>query len=132
MNISVSTVQNEKEILMAPTTYRNFIAGERVASSSGNTIEVRNPADTDEVLGLVPASAVEDVRDAISAARDAFPKWAGLTGPERGNILYRAANLMETQTDEWAAELTSEEGKTLAESQREVVRSVNLLRYFAG
>jgi aldehyde dehydrogenase (NAD+) len=115
-----------------PQEYRNFIAGEHVPSSSSDTIEVRNPANTDEVIGLVPAATVDDARAAIGAARDAFPKWAGLTGPERGKVLYRAANILEGQTDAWAAELTREEGKTKLESQREVVRSVDLLRYFAG
>src|SRR3954462_1547199 len=115
-----------------PTTYRNFIAGEHAASSSGNTIEVRNPADTDEVIGLAPASTVGDAQAAIAAAHDAFPKWAGLTGPERGKILYRAANILESQLDAWAIELTREEGKTKLESQREVIRSIDLLRYFAG
>jgi acyl-CoA reductase-like NAD-dependent aldehyde dehydrogenase len=115
-----------------PPTYRNFIAGEQAASSSGTTIEVRNPADTDEVIGLVPASTVDDAQAAIAAARDAFPKWAGLTGPERGKIFYRAANIMESQLDTWATELTREEGKTKLEAQREVVRSIDLLRYFAG
>jgi aldehyde dehydrogenase (NAD+) len=47
-------------------------------------------------------------------------------------VLHRAANLLEGQADEWAALLTREEGKTRLESQREVVRSVELLRYFAG
>jgi aldehyde dehydrogenase (NAD+) len=112
--------------------YRNFIGGEWVASSSGDTIAVRNPADTDEVLGNVPASTVEDVRAAVGAAREAFPKWAGLTAPERGRVLYRAANILEAQADEWTTALTREEGKTRLESQREIVRSVELLRYFAG
>src|SRR6187401_2257524 len=116
---------------MTPT-YRNFIAGEHAVSSSGTTIEVRIPADTDEVIGLVPASTVEDAQAAIAAARDAFPKWASLTGPERGKIFYRAANMIESQLDSWATELTREEGKTKLEAQREVVRSVDLLRYFAG
>ncbi|HJZ47021.1 MAG TPA: aldehyde dehydrogenase family protein [Roseiflexaceae bacterium] len=115
-----------------PQEYQNFINGERVASSSGATIEVRDPADTDEVIGLVPASNVADAQAAIAAARDAFPKWAGLTAPERGKIFYRAANILESQLDTWATELTREEGKTKLESQREVVRSVDLLRYFAG
>ena len=74
------------------TTFRNFIAGEFVPSASGATFEVRNPADTDEVLGLAPASTVRDVADAVAAAADAFPKWAGLPAPERGRVLHRAAN----------------------------------------
>ncbi|KPV53470.1 aldehyde dehydrogenase [Kouleothrix aurantiaca] len=115
-----------------PEQYRNFIGGEWVAASGGDWIDVRNPADTDDVPGSVPASTVADVQAAIAAARAAFPKWAGLTPPERGRVLYRAANLMESKTDEWASALTREEGKTRLESQREVVRSVELFRYFAG
>lgn len=115
-----------------PQEYRNFIGGEWVAGTGGDWIEVRNPADTDEVLGVVPASTTADAQAAIAAARDAFPKWAGLTPPERGRVLHRAANLLEAKTDEWATLLTSEEGKTRLEAQREVVRSVELLRYFAG
>jgi aldehyde dehydrogenase (NAD+) len=112
--------------------FYNLIGGQSVPSSSGATIEVRNPADTDDVLGSVPASTVKDVDDAIGAAAEVFSAWAGKTPPERGKILYRAANLMEADIDSWAADLTREEGKTLLESQREVVRSVDLLRYFAG
>ena len=115
-----------------PQEYRNFIAGEWTPSSSGDTLEVHNPADTDEVLGSVPASTVEDVRAAVGAARDVFPKWAGLTAPERGRVMHRAANLLEAQADEWTTALTREEGKTRLESQREIIRSVELLRYFAG
>ncbi len=115
-----------------PQEYRNFIAGEWAASSSGNSIEVRNPADTDEVLGTVPASTIADAQAAIGAARDAQAKWAELPAPERGRIMHRAANLLETRVDAWAAELTREEGKTRAESKAEVVRSVELFRYFGG
>ncbi len=112
--------------------YRNFIGGEWAASASDGWAEVRNPADVDDVLGRVPASTVADVQAAIGAARAAFGGWAGLTAPVRGRVLHRAANLLEAQADEWAALLTREEGKTRLESQREVVRSVELLRYFAG
>lgn len=112
--------------------YRNFIGGEWVASSSGDWSEVRNPADIDDVLGRVPASTVGDIATAIDVARAAFPAWAGLTGPERGRVLHRAANLLEGQVDAWTTALTREEGKTRLEAQREVVRSVELLRFFAG
>ncbi|MBK9712024.1 MAG: aldehyde dehydrogenase family protein [Kouleothrix sp.] len=115
-----------------PQEYRNIIAGEQTESASGDWFEVRNPADTDDLVGLAPSSSAEDVRAAIGAARDAFPAWAGLTAPERGRVLHRAANLMETQAEQWAAELTREEGKTRGEALREVVRSVELLRFFAG
>lgn len=112
--------------------YYNQIGGEYVPSSSGDTTEIRNPANIDDVLGLVPSSTAEDVRAAVSAAHDAFEKWAGMTGPERGRILYKAANLLESRIDEWAEALTREEGKTRIEARNEVVRSVELFRYFAG
>lgn len=112
--------------------FHNIIGGEDVPSSSGDWIEVRNPADTDEVLGLVPASTTADVSAAIGAAHTAFGSWASTLGPDRGKILYRAANILESEADSWAADLTREEGKTRGESSREVTRSVDLLRYFAG
>lgn len=112
--------------------YRNFIGGEWVPASSGATTEIRNPADINEVLGIVPVSNLEDANAAIAAAREAFPAWAGLTAPERGRMLHRAANLLESQLDEWTVALTREEGKTRLESQREVIRSIELFRYFAG
>lgn len=56
--------------------YRNFIGGEWVAASGGDATEVRNPADTDDVLGSVPASTVADVQAAIGARR-AAPSAAG-------------------------------------------------------
>jgi aldehyde dehydrogenase (NAD+) len=114
------------------TAYTNIIAGQRTPASSGATIEVRNPADTDEVIGLAPASTVEDARAAIAAAKEAQPAWAAMSGPERGRVLHRAAALLEGRVDAWAAELTREEGKTRAEARGEVLRAVDLFRYFAG
>lgn len=116
---------------MTPTYY-NLIAGEDTPSSSGDTIEIRNPADTNDLLGIVQSSTVEDLRQAISAAASAFLPWAGLTAPERGRVLHKAANLMEQDANSWTEDLTREEGKTRLEASREVIRSVELLRYFAG
>jgi acyl-CoA reductase-like NAD-dependent aldehyde dehydrogenase len=115
-----------------PQTYHNFIGGEWLPSASGDMIEVRNPADTDDLRGSVPASTPADARMAIAAARAAQPAWAELPPPERGRVLHRAASLLEGVIDDWAADLTREEGKTRAESRGEVVRAVELLRYFAG
>jgi acyl-CoA reductase-like NAD-dependent aldehyde dehydrogenase len=114
------------------TTHTNIIGGEKVPASSGATLEVRNPADSDEVIGLAPASTVDDARAAIAAAREAQPRWAAMSGPDRGRVLQRAATLLEGRVDAWAAELTREEGKTRAEARGEVLRAVDLLRYFAG
>jgi len=113
-------------------TVHNFIGGEWVAPSTGDYSEVRNPADLDDVVGYAPKSASIDVDQAIAAAAAAYPSWSSRPAPERGRILHRAANLIETRIDEWAAELTREEGKTRIEARNEVVRAVELFRYFAG
>ena len=92
-------------------TYYNLIAGEETASSSGETIEIRNPADTNDLLGMVQSSTVEDVHQAISVAADAFSSWAGLIPAERGRVLHKAANMMEQEADSWTEDLTREEAK---------------------
>lgn len=114
------------------STYYNLINGEQTPSSSGDTIEIRNPADTNDLLGKVQSSTVEDVQQAIAAAATAFSPWAGLTPPERGRVLHKAANMLEQEAESWTEALTREEGKTRLEASREVTRSVELLRYFAG
>ena len=57
------------------TTYKNFIGGQWVDSRSSKFIENRNPANTDEVVGIFPASNQEDVNDAVAAATAAYEGW---------------------------------------------------------
>lgn len=111
--------------------FHNFIGGEWVPTS-GDTFEVRNPADTDEVVGLFPLATEDEVRAAVAAAEEAQPGWGTTPGPVRGEVLYRAAEIIRRRADELAADLTREEGKTLAESKGEVLRSADILDYFAG
>lgn len=112
--------------------YQNWIGGEHVAPSGGAYMDVRNPADTTILLGRAPASTPEDASQALAAARAALGNWAGMPAPERGRVMHRAANMLEQDADEWAAALSSEEGKTRLEARGEVIRAVELLRYNAG
>ncbi len=112
--------------------YKNFIGGEWVASISGETFPDINPANTDEIVGEFQNSTEEDARQAIESASAAQPAWANMPAPKRGEVLYRAANILETRADDVAREMTREEGKTLPEARAEVGRTVNILRYFAG
>ena len=111
---------------------RNFINGRWVESRSARSVERRNPANTDEVIGLVPLSTREEVREAIATARQAFPAWRDTPAPVRGRILAKAAVLMEEQKQELARLLTREEGKTLKDSLGEVQKSINILEFMAG
>ncbi len=94
--------------------------------------ENRNPADSRELVGLFSRGSAEDVSSAVEAAREAFPAWAATPAPQRGALLLRAAEILESRFELVAAEMTREEGKTLAEAKGEVRRSINILRYFAG
>src|SRR5271169_4033539 len=111
---------------------RNFIDGRWVESRSGQTLERRNPANLQEVTSVAPLSTREEVREAIAAAKAAFPAWRDTPAPVRGKILARAAALMEKQKDALARMLCREEGKTLKESLVEVQRSINILEFTAG
>ena len=73
---------------------RNFINGRWVASRSGRTIERRNPANLDELVGLAPLSSREEAREAIAAAKAAFPAWRETPAPLRGRVIAKAALLM--------------------------------------
>lgn len=114
---------------MTPATFGNYINGEWV---TGPTFENRNPANTDEIVGLFVKGSAESVAKAAEAAEAAFPAWSSLPGPARGNYLYKVADILDRKFDDIAADMTREEGKTLPEAKGEVRRSINIFRYFAG
>jgi aldehyde dehydrogenase (NAD+) len=113
-------------------TYRNFIGGEWVASQSGRTTPNLNPADTNDVLGMVPLSTADEARRAVAAARAAFPAWRDTPAPVRGRILFTAWSLMEQEKEQLARLLSREEGKTYKESLGEVLRTINILEFIAA
>ena len=113
-------------------TFKNLIGGEWVGARAGATFETRNPADTSETIATYQKSDADDTRAAIAAAKAAQPAWAAVPAPKRGEILYRAANILESRADQVAREMTREEGKTLPEARGEVGRAINILRYIGG
>ena len=115
---------------MAIPTFANYINGEWLESAG--TFEDRNPANTGEVVALFSKGSAQDIARAADAAATALPAWSATAGPARGNILYKAADLLDRRFDSIAAEMTREEGKTLPEAKGEVRRSINIFRYFAG
>lgn len=110
-------------------TFRNYVDGQWV---DGPTFENRNPANTDEVVGLFVKGSPADMEHATEAAAAAFPAWSALPGPARGNYLFKVAEILDKKFDEIAAEMTREEGKTLPEAKGETRRAVNIFRYFGG
>jgi alpha-ketoglutaric semialdehyde dehydrogenase len=114
---------------MKPQTFANYINGEWV---TGPTFENRNPANTDEVVGLFVKGRAADIEAAADAAQAALQGWATMPGPARGALLFKVAEILDRKFEDIAAEMTREEGKTLPESKGEVRRAINIFRYFGG
>mgnify|MGYP001952858716 CR=1 FL=1 len=113
-------------------TYLNFINGEWVPTETGKTLRSINPANRDEVVGLIQDSNRNDLNRAVAAAKAAFKEWKNTPSAKRGEILYRAADILEDRLEEIAETMTREMGKTFVEAKGETLRGVNLLRYYAG
>jgi len=111
---------------------RNYINGEWVESKSTTIVERRNPANTDEVVARIPLSTRQEMKEAIVAAKAAFPAWREMPAPNRGKILFAATRIMQEQKEALARLLTREEGKALKDSLGEVQRAINILEFMAG
>jgi aldehyde dehydrogenase (NAD+) len=112
--------------------YRNFINGEWIESTSSKIAKNVNPANTEDVLGIVKQATRDEARSAVEAASNAFRGWRATPAPSRGRIVARAARLLEEHKEELAQILTREEGKTVAESRGELQRSINVAEFCAG
>ena len=93
--------------------YQLLIDGEWRDPISGKWDPNVNPANTDDVIGEFASAGVEDAKAAIDAAQRAAPGWRNMPMVKRGDILHKAANLLEARVEEVAQAMTREEGKTL-------------------
>ena len=111
-------------------TYKLYINGAFPRSESGRSYVVSNPA------GLPLANAVrgsrKDLRDAVRAARTAFEPWANRTAVNRGQILYRAAEVLEGRREQFADEVAEAEGVRRPKAQELVDRAIDRWVWYAG
>lgn len=114
------------------STYRSFIDGKWLESSSGDMLPNINPANTNDVIGTAQLCTRAEARRAVEAAYNAFKAWRETPAPARGRIIARAARLMENHKEDLASILTREEGKTISESRGEVNRAINVVEFCAG
>src|SRR5262245_36159255 len=110
----------------------SFIDGKWIHPKSNRLVRNLNPADPDDVIAEFPAATTDDVAHAIDAAQAAFRAWRKTPGPERGRVLWRAADIARQRADEIARTLTREEGKVLKEAKGEVMKGISLLEFYAG
>ena len=116
----------------APRTYLNYIAGEWRPSASGETFDDTNPARRSEIVARFQKSTPADVDAAVRAAEAALPAWRALPAPARGEIMLRAALILERERDRLARQMTREMGKPLKETQGDLQTAIDFGKYTAG
>src|SRR5437867_7942380 len=117
---------------VAPRTFKNFINGEWVESRSGKAYENRNPANTDELVGMFVSGTEEDANQAVDAAKEAYKKWRLVPAPKRAEIMFRAAELLLLRKEDFSKDMTREMGKVLPETRGDVQEAIDMTYYMAG
>lgn len=114
-------------------TKRMYIGGEWVASVSGETRDIVNPA-TGETIAVVTEGGAEDARLAIQAARKAFDEspWATMPARERGKLLWKLADRIDAQAGELGRLETANNGKPFVDAEDDAYTAANVFRYYAG
>lgn len=116
--------------LAVPKTYKLYIDGAFPRSESGRTYEVMTRKG--EFLANAAKASRKDARDAVVAARKAVSGWSGATAYNRGQVLYRIAELMEGRRAQFVDELRRGGGLSEAQAQREVNAAIDVWVWYAG
>lgn len=110
---------------------QNFINGKFENSSATKTIELRNPA-TEEIIGIVPESTNAEMKRAVKAAKEAFPKWREISTPNRVRVMLKYQALIRENMKEIAESITKEQGKTVADAMGDVQRGLEVVEHCAS
>lgn len=116
--------------LAVPKTYKLYVGGAFPRSESGRSYEVTSAKGA--FLANAAWASRKDLRDAVVAARAAQPGWAGATAYNRGQVLYRVAELLEGRSEQFAAEIVQSEGGSLASARAQVAATIDALVWYAG
>jgi aldehyde dehydrogenase (NAD+) len=110
----------------------NYVGGDWVPASSGETYTKPNPMRPTETVGEFSSSSEADAEAAVTAAKDAFADWAALPMARRAGYLNAAAAVLEARVEQVAQDMTLEMGKPLRESRGEAGRASQILRFAAS
>ncbi|HEX2902247.1 MAG TPA: aldehyde dehydrogenase family protein [Jatrophihabitans sp.] len=111
-------------------TYKLYIGGAFPRSESGRSYPVTGSDGT--LLAHAAQASRKDVRDAVVAARKAFPGWSGATAYNRGQVLYRIAEMMEGRREQFAAEVRAAEGGSPEQASAQVDAAIDRWVWYAG
>ncbi len=116
--------------LAVPKTYKLFIGGKFPRSESGRTYTVTGRDGA--FLANAARASRKDARDAVSAARAAAAGWAGATAYNRGQVLYRVAEVLEGRRAQFVDEITRQTGASAATARAEVDEAIDRWVWYAG
>ncbi|WP_026820261.1 aldehyde dehydrogenase family protein [Arthrobacter castelli] len=116
--------------LTVPKTYKLYIGGKFPRSESGRVYEVTSRKGT--FMANVAKASRKDARDAVLAARAAVSGWSGATGYNRGQVLYRIAELLDGRRAQFSAEIARAEGVSAAAADAQVDEAIDLWVWYAG
>ena len=128
--LTATTSNGAGDRLGVRKTYKLYIGGAFPRTESGRAYEVFGARG--ELLANACRATRKDVRDAVRAARKAFPGWAALTAYNRSQVLYRIAELMEGRRDQFIAEVQAAEGVGRARATRLVDGAIDRWVWYAG
>ena len=111
-------------------TYKLYVGGAFPRSESGRSYPVTSPAG--ELLAHAAQASRKDVRDAVVAARKAFPGWSAATAYNRGQVLYRIAEMLDGRREQFAAEVRNAEGGSAAAAVAVVAQAIDRWVWYAG
>ncbi|MBB4891658.1 acyl-CoA reductase-like NAD-dependent aldehyde dehydrogenase [Streptomyces olivoverticillatus] len=111
-------------------TYKLFVGGKFPRSESGRVYEVTDSKG--KWLANAPLSSRKDARDAVVAARKAFGGWSGATAYNRGQILYRVAEMLEGRREQFVAEVADAEGLSKSKAAAQVDAAIDRWVWYAG
>lgn len=114
-----------------PKMYKLYIGGKFTRTESERYTPVVNPKTKEKICNISRASR-KDVRNAVVAARSGFNTWSAKTGYERGQILYRLAEMLEGRKDQLAHEITLTTTNTKAQASKEVMKAIDRIIWYAG
>ena len=116
--------------LTTPKTYKLYIGGKFPRSESGRVYEV--VSSSGEFLANAAKASRKDARDAVVSARAAFSGWSGATGYNRGQVLYRIAELLEGRRAQFVSEIADSEGVKPALAEKQVDAAIDRWVWYAG
>ncbi|MFD8805029.1 aldehyde dehydrogenase family protein [Streptomyces sp. NPDC059597] len=111
-------------------TYKLYVGGKFPRSESGRVYEVTDSKNN--WLANAPQSSRKDARDAVVAARKAFGGWSGATAYNRGQVLYRVAEMLEGRKDQFVREVAEAEGLSKAKAAAVVDAAIDRWVWYAG